>query len=104
LVGLDLVALDHLVVGDLVVLLRTDPPVLDPGAVPGVHLIEVHALRLGGRVQLDRHVHEPEGDRAVPDGAGCHTAALPALAASQSIGLAAGSAPTSPAAAGRGLV
>ena len=68
----ELVALDDLVVGDLLVLLRADLAVLDARAVGEVHLVEVDALGLGRRVDLDRDVDEPEGDRAVPDRAGRH--------------------------------
>src|SRR4051812_44245346 len=42
-----LVALDHLLVRDLLVLLGAHALVLDPASVPGVHEVEVNALRLG---------------------------------------------------------
>src|SRR4051812_34937438 len=41
-----LVALDHLLVGDLLVLLGADALVLDPAPVPRVYQVEVDALRL----------------------------------------------------------
>lgn len=63
----DLVALDHLLVGDLAVLLGADAAVLDARAVAGVHLAEGHRLRLGGGVELDRHVDQAEGHGAVPE-------------------------------------
>ena len=67
LAGADLVTLDDVVVGHLLVVLRADAAMLDAAAVVDVHLVEVDALRLGGRVELDGHVDHAEGDRPVPD-------------------------------------
>ena len=44
--------------------------VADAGAGAAVELVEVDRLPGHGRVQLDRDVHEPEADRAAPDGTG----------------------------------
>src|SRR5215211_547117 len=63
-------ALDHLLVGHLLALLRADAAVLDAGAVAHVDLMEADGLRLRRRVELDRHVREAEADRAVPNRAG----------------------------------
>jgi hypothetical protein len=74
-----LVALDDVVVVDLLVVLGADAPVLDRAAVLGVDLAEVDGLGLGGRVDLDRHGHEAEGDGAVPDRARGHGRCLPTV-------------------------
>ena len=63
----DLVALHDLLVGDLLVLLRAEAPVLDARPVLEVDLVEVNGLGLGRRVQLHGDVHDPDGDRPVPD-------------------------------------
>jgi len=42
------------------------------GETISVDLVEVHGLGLGRRVDLDRHRHEAEGDRPVPDRACGH--------------------------------
>jgi hypothetical protein len=67
LAAADLVTLDDLVVVDLLAVVGADAPVLDRAAVLGVHLAEPHGLGLGRRVDLDRHGHEAERDRSVPD-------------------------------------
>jgi hypothetical protein len=63
----DLVALHDLLVGDLLVLLRAEPPVLDARPVLEVNLVEVDRLGLRRRVQLHRDMHDPDGQRPVPD-------------------------------------
>ena len=68
----DLVALDDLLEGHLLVLLRAHTPVLDAGSVARVHEVKVDALRLGGGEELHRHVDQSEGDGSVPDRAGRH--------------------------------
>jgi len=75
----DLVALDDVLVLDLLAVLGADAAMLDPGAVLGVDLVEAHGLRFGRGIDLDRHSHEAEGDRPVPDRA--HGGNLPAAAA-----------------------
>ena len=65
--GRDFVALDDLVVGDLLVLLRAVPLLVDPGAVRLVQLVEPHVLLAHRGEQLHRHVDQPEADRAAPN-------------------------------------
>ena len=66
LVGRVLVALDDLLVGDLLAVGLGDPLVLDPRAVALTELAEAHGL-LGDRaVELHGHVEQPEADRSTP--------------------------------------
>ncbi len=45
-----------------------DALVADAPVVLGVHLVELDVVVLGGAVDLDRDVHQAEGDRTLPDG------------------------------------
>src|SRR5690606_25027205 len=47
--------------------------VADASAVLVVHLVEAEVVALGGAVDGDRHVDQPEGDRALPDRAHAHS-------------------------------
>jgi hypothetical protein len=69
LTGRDLVALDDLLVGDLLAGDLRDLAVADPGTRARLELVESHVLGPGGRHQLDRHGHQPERDGSAPDGA-----------------------------------
>src|SRR5207249_12008057 len=80
----DLVALEHLVERDHVVIRRTMPLLFDRELAMGAQLSEGHsAVRLGGEVHADRDRHHPEADRAPPHGPGHSTdllfAELPGL-------------------------
>ena len=44
-----------------------DAVVFDPTPILGMHLVESDVVVLGGGIYLDRDVHQPEGDRALPD-------------------------------------
>ena len=69
----DLVALEHLVECDHVVIRRAMPLLFDRELTMGAQLSEGHgAVRLGGEVHADRDRHHPEADRAPPHGPG-HT-------------------------------
>src|SRR5262249_57190897 len=61
------VPLGDVVVVDLLAADRAGAPVADPAAVFRVYLVEPNVLLLGGRVQLHRDRHQPEGDRSLPD-------------------------------------
>ena len=74
---LGLVPLGDVVVRDLLAVDRAEPPVADAAAVLAVHLPELHVVVLGGGVEPDGHVDEPERDRALPDRA--HRASPPSL-------------------------
>lgn len=52
---------------DLDVLTLTDPPVLDPGAVTRMNLMEPRAVLLGRRVSVDGQPDQAEADVAGPD-------------------------------------
>ena len=67
----DLIALDDLVVGDLLVGALRDPAVAHPGIVGLAQFVEADRLARDRAVELDRDVEEPEGDRSGPDCA-CH--------------------------------
>lgn len=45
-----------------------DALVPDASVVLGVHLVEPDVVVCGSAVHLDRHVHQPEGDRTRPNG------------------------------------
>src|SRR5438105_2153755 len=60
-------ALDDVLVVDLLALLRADAAMLDLRAVADVDLLEVDGLGLGGGKDLDGDEHGSEGDGAVPD-------------------------------------
>ena len=70
LIGGDLVALDDVLVGHLLAVGRADPPLLDARVIGVVELVKVHRLARDGAVELDRHVHQSERDRAAPDRTG----------------------------------
>src|SRR6266540_2560351 len=63
-----LVALDDLGILDLFAVDRADALVADAAAVGLVELVEAEALLLGGAVHAHRDRHQPERDRALPDG------------------------------------
>lgn len=65
----DLMALDDLLVRDLLVLLHAEPAVLDARPVGQVHLVEGDALRCRRGVQLDGDGDVPEGQDGVQEGA-----------------------------------
>src|SRR5207249_2709119 len=66
-IGADLVALHDVLVRNLLAVRRADPLHLDALAVLVVELVEADRLLRDGAVELDRHVHQPEADRASPD-------------------------------------
>src|SRR5204863_444751 len=67
LLGRDLVALDDVLVRDLLAVGLGDPLVPDAGAVARPQLTEAHGLPRHGAVQPHGHVQEPEADRSCPD-------------------------------------
>ena len=69
-VGRELVALDDVLVGDLVAGARVDAALLDAHAGLAVELVEAHRLARDGGVELHRHRHQTEGDGACPHRAG----------------------------------
>ena len=72
-VGRQLVALDDVLVGDLVAGRRVDALLLDAHAGLAVELVEAHGLARHRGVELDGDGHQPEGDGTGPDrpGHGC---------------------------------
>ena len=72
----EVVALDDVVVVDLLAVDRADPLLLIRAAIGVVQLVEADVLRRGRRDQLDRHVDQPEADRSAPDCSG-HGAIVP---------------------------
>src|SRR6185295_1724489 len=66
LVGADLVALDDLLVGDLVTARGVDPLLADALPGLGVDLVEPDRLARDSAVQLHRDVDQPEADRTAP--------------------------------------
>jgi hypothetical protein len=71
------VPLCHLLVGDLLALLRADPLLPDPRAVVGMHLVEMDRPILGCGVHLDRNGDEGKRNRSVPDRARHQPRSLP---------------------------
>ena len=67
LLGRDLIALDDLLVGDLLAVGLGHPLVPDARAVARAQLAEAHRLARHGAVQLHGHVQEPEADRSAPN-------------------------------------
>ena len=74
--GLDLVALDDLLVRHFLAVDRADALLLDAAAVGAVQLVEAHVLARDRRIDLDGHHHEPERDGAAPD-CSSHASRLP---------------------------
>ena len=62
LLGRDLVALDDVLVGDLLAVGLGDALVAHAGAVARPQLAEAHLLARDGAVELHGHVEEPEAD------------------------------------------
>ena len=72
-VGVDLVALDDVVVGDLLAGVGIDLRVFDAMAGLAVDLVEGDLLGIrGGRIQRDRAGHERQPQKTLPIGAGGH--------------------------------
>src|SRR6185295_1185124 len=65
--GRDLIALDDLLVGDLLAVGLGHPLVPDARAVARAKLAEAHGLPRHGAVELHGHVQEPEADRSAPN-------------------------------------
>ena len=72
-VGVDLVALDDVLVGDFLAGVGVDLGILDAVAGLAVDLVERDLLGVGGgRIQRDRAGHERQPQKAFPVGAGGH--------------------------------
>ena len=73
----DLIALDQILVGDLLPGGGVDALLRDPRARLGVELVEADRLAVDRAVQLDGHGDEPEADGAGPDRTGHEPASVP---------------------------
>jgi len=79
--GADLVALDEVLVRDLLAGARVHALLLDALVVLAVELVEAHGLARDRAEQLHGDVHQPEADGSAPNGARHSPESYPARAA-----------------------